>query len=109
MTIFTQDNIRRGRYLEEFQSPLSDYLGTSFEEGLYYNPIPSLNRLAELTAAEHGVPSFPGDLSRVETGGYVAGSGPDSPNVDAATARQRIKDEGLDLTVPDAGIRQRAL
>lgn len=103
VTIYTRDRVRRP-LLEEFTAPLGDALGASFEEWRQDSPGSSLARMLELRNAEVGEP--------VGIGGFEEGMGevrPTSPLVDAATARARIAEEGVDLTVPDAGIRREAL
>jgi hypothetical protein len=104
MTIFTQHRVRQS-LLEDFEAPLGDVLGAQAQEAWTYNPLPSVMRRRELSRAYRGAePNF----LDINPFGEEAPSTA-SPMVDASAARQRIKDEGLDLVVPDAGIRQRAL
>lgn len=79
---------RSARFQQEFESPLSDVLGATAEQAFSELPVPSMVRAAELTSAQH------------------------SPErIDAPTARQRVKDAGLEgrLTIGDTGIAQPAL
>lgn len=79
---------RSDRFQQELESPMEDVLGATAEQALTESPIFSIYRLNELAHAKA------------------------SPQrVDAATARQRIKDAGLDgrLKVTDDGIAEPAL
>jgi hypothetical protein len=79
---------RSDRFQQELESPMEDVLGATAEQAITESPIFSIYRLNELADAKA------------------------SPQrVDAATARQRIKDVGLDgrLTVTDEGIAEPAL
>lgn len=103
MTIFTRDRVRRS-FLEEFTAPLGDVLAERASEALTYSPTDSLRRMLELRNAERGEP--------VGIGGFDEGMGevrPTSPMVDAEAARARVEEEGVDLVVPQAGIRKEAL
>lgn len=106
MTIFTQPRIRQG-FLEEYVAPLGDALAETAEYSLFGlgGGISPIMRTRELARAERGVaPNFL-DINPFgeESPSTV------SPMVDATTARSRIQEEGVELTVPDNGIRQRAL
>lgn len=79
---------RTGKVLEEYGAPLGDVLAVSAEEALLYSPTSSLKRMIDLGIA--GEPS----LSR---------------RLDADSARQRVTETGLQLTIPDDGIQERAL
>jgi hypothetical protein len=79
---------RSERFQQELESPMEDVLGATAEQAITESPIFSIYRLNELSNAKA------------------------SPQrVDAITARQRIKDVGLDgrLTVTDDGIAEQAL
>lgn len=106
MTLYTGMPIQRGPfYLEDYQSSLGASIDATAEAASVTNPIESIMRMRELSRAERGVGN---DILDYNPFGAQP---PDtaSPMTDAGTARQRIKDEGLNLTVPDAGIRSRAL
>lgn len=103
MTLYTRARTRES-YLEEIEAPLLSALGVSAQEALLYSPVSSIGRFVELSNEMYGEP--------VGIGGFDEGFGErraTSPMVSAADARKRIADEGLDLAVPDAGIRQGAL
>ena len=104
MTIFTQTRVRAGT-LEEYQSPTGDVLGATAEESILFSPLSSIMRQRELARAERG--AEPNILDFPVFGQPRPSTA--SPMMDAETARQKIAEEGLDLTVPDTGIRQRAL
>lgn len=99
MPIFTDTPVRQS-FLDEYEAPLSSVLGArasqAFEQGLTY-----IQRSGDLVKAQEGAPIFPFAIP----GRYE----PDSPLVPATDARQRVKDEGLEIDVPDDGIRERAL
>ncbi len=79
---------RSERFQQELEAPMEDVLGATAEQAIRESPISSVRRLYELSDAQ------------------------DSPiRVDAASARQRIKDAGLEgrLTVEDSGIAESAL
>lgn len=79
---------RSDRFQQELESPMEDVLGATAEQALTESPAWSILNLSELSSAKA------------------------SPQrVDAVTARQRIKDVGLDgrLTVTDDGIAAPAL
>lgn len=106
MTIYTDTQRRKYRGLEDFEVSTSDAMGAAFKQALFENPTTALMRISEIESAERG-----------EITGYKPGSKggepifaePDSPLLSAEDARNRIAETGLDLTVPDTGIRERAL
>ena len=97
-------NLRRGAPLAEYPAPLSEVLRTQAEQTQLENPMSSLGRLRDLERAETGDML---DIGDVEAG--VAPTYASVRRVDATTARQRVKDEGLSLTIPDDGISEKAL
>jgi hypothetical protein len=100
----SRHRIRRDRRLDEFQAPLGQTLGVVAEETWARSPLSSIARSRELFEAEYGA----GGLGNLITTGDLW-SEPDSPMVSAEDARRRIGEEGVDLSVPDSGIRRRAL
>lgn len=100
----SRHRIRRDRRLDEFQAPLGQTLGVIAEETWTRSPLSSIVRSRELFEAEYGA----GGLGNLITTGELW-SEPDSPMVSAEDARRRIGEEGVDLSVPDSGIRRRAL
>jgi hypothetical protein len=104
MTIFTNLPHKRTTFLEEVPAPLSDTLSAASVEAWLRSPFDSSRRSMELGREMGGEP--------VDLGGefgFDNRSEPASPRLGAEAARARIKDEGLDLKVPDAGIPQGAL
>lgn len=100
MTIFTQTRVRQSA-LEEYKSPLADVLGATVDDAITYGPTSSLLRMDELGEAEQGRAQI--------VGRGVIRRPPATLMLDAETARKRVKDEALDLTIPDEGIRSGAL
>jgi hypothetical protein len=103
MPIYTDLRVRDS-LLEEYPAPLSDVLSEQFSPS-ENSPIEAIMRRRELARAYRGAEP---DILDFNLFGPQAPSTA-SPMLDAGTARQRIKDEGLDISVPDEGIRQRAL
>lgn len=105
MTLYTEGTrIRQTRYLEEFESTLADVLSATAEESLLFSPTSSLSRIRERQTEELGA-IIPGPRSF----GEPTRLPPATPMLDAESARKRIAEEKLDLTVPDEGIREGAL
>lgn len=100
----TRHRIRQNRVLHDFEAPLGQVLGAMAEETWARSPFSSGQRGRELFEAEHGRSGLGNFLTTGELW-----SDPDSPVVSAEDARRRIGEEGLDLYVPDSGIRERAL
>jgi hypothetical protein len=97
-------NRRYGIPLSEYPASLGDVLRTQAEETRYTNPLKSLSRLNEQSAARRGELLDPGDPmeGRLPVFGEVR-------RLDAATARERIQQERLPLTVPDDGVAEKLL
>jgi len=104
MPIFTKTRVRESS-LEEYTSPLSDVLGATKDEAIIFSPRSSVIRERELRRAEMGLE--PNILDRNLWGEQSPSTA--SPIMDAERARSRIQEHGLDITVPDDGIRERAL
>jgi hypothetical protein len=79
---------RSTRFQSETESSLEDTLGATAEQAFSELPSTSIYRFAKLASAQNG-----------------------TDRIDAETARQRVKDAGLEgrLTVPDTGIASGAL
>jgi hypothetical protein len=100
MTLFLPQ-VRTGPiFWSDVQAPMSDVLAAQAEEAWVRSPTPSIGRAIELRNAAQGVPLGVG----ADTGEIQLAE--PSPMVSAQDARARIKEEGLQLTVPDTGIRQ---
>lgn len=108
MTLFTDGLIiRRDRnLLDDVVTGQFDAAEAAWDQQIFENPITATMRIGELNRAEQG---------RVEMQAYPAygvperRAEPETPLLTAEQARARIKDEGLDLTVEDSGIRAGAL
>ena len=102
MPFFTEPRVRQS-YLEEVQAPLGQSVAAAFDQAAVFNPVASLTRNTELDEAMRGRPivQFPGML--------IGREPVDSPLMTAEAARARVDEEGLELTVPDDGIPERAL
>ena len=108
MTLFTDGLvIRRDRnLLDDVVTGQFDAAEAAFDQAIFENPTSAARRIGELNRAEQGdviSPAYPAygiPERRAE---------PETPLLTAEQARARIKEEGLDLTVDDAGIRAGAL
>ncbi len=108
MTIFTDGPIvRRSRnLLEEATTGQWDAAKAAAEEGWIRSPTSSSRRSAELHRQEQGEviqPGFPA------YGVPEVRRDPETPLLSAEEARQRVKDAGLPLTIPEEGIREGVL
>lgn len=108
MTLFTDGLIiRKDRnILDDVVTGQFDAAEAAFDQAMFDNPTNAVRRIGELTRAEQGrvvqqaYPAYGIPERRAE---------PETPLLTAEQARARIKEEGLDLTVDDAGIRAGAL
>ena len=108
MTLFTDGLIvRKDRnILDDVVTGQFDAAEAAFDQAMFENPTSAVRRIGELNRAEDG---------RVEMQAYPAygiqerRAEPETPLLTAEQARARIKEEGLDLTVEDSGIRAGAL
>ena len=87
MPIYTQAN-EATRYIEEMPLGTGEAVGASFLQTFQRNPVASLFVDAEQLYSD-----------------YVE----QSPVIDAETARKRVEQEGLKLTIPDDGIKENVL
>lgn len=108
MTLFTDGLIiRKDRnILDDVVTGQFDAAEAAFDQAMFENPTSAARRIGELNEAERGA---------VEMQAYPAygiperRAEPETPMLTAEQARARIKEEGLDLTVEDSGIRAGAL
>ena len=108
MTLFTDGLIiRKDRnILDDVVTSQFDAAEAAFDQAMFENPTSAARRIGELNEAERGT---------VEMQAYPAygiperRAEPETPLLTAEQARARIKEEGLDLTVEDSGIRAGAL
>lgn len=108
MALFTDGNIIDRNYnpLDDIVTGQFDAAEAAWDQQAFDNPVNALRRIGELTRAEQGrvvqqaYPAYGIPERRAE---------PETPLLTAEQARARIKEEGLDLTVDDTGIRAGAL
>ncbi|MGK9045822.1 hypothetical protein KXR63_00480 [Stutzerimonas chloritidismutans] len=108
MTLFTDGLIiRKDRnILDDVVTGQFDAAEAAFDQAMFENPTSAARRIGELNREEQGT---------VEMQAYPAygiperRAEPETPLLTAEQARARIKEEGLDLTVEDSGIRSGAL
>lgn len=110
MTLFTEGLIiRRDRnILDDVVTGQFDAAEAAFDQAMFENPTSAARRLSELDDAERGEVVRPAMTARGYTSPAVRAE-PETPLLTAEQARARIKEEGLDLTVEDSGIRAGAL
>lgn len=108
MTIYTDGAvIRRGQTLEEFQTPLGDYLGAKFDQALDFNP---LNLAADNRALSHAQDNVVGDYADPLTG-FALGElkVTPKPRITADEIRARSEEAGVKVDVPEGGLTSEAL
>lgn len=110
MTLFTEGLVvRRDRnLLDDVVTGQFDAAEAAWDQQAFENPVAAARRLAQLDEAEQGRVVRPAMTARGYTSPTVRAE-PETPLLTAEQARARIKEEGLDLTVDDAGIRAGAL
>jgi len=110
MTLFTEGLVvRRDRnLLDDVVTDQFDAAEAAWDQQAFENPVAAARRLAQLDEAEQGRVVRPAMTARGYTSPAVRAE-PETPLLTAEQARARIKEEGLDLTVDDAGIRAGAL
>ena len=110
MTLFTDGLIvRRDRnLLDDVVTGQLDAAQASFDQALFENPTTAARRISELADAEQGEVIRPAMTARGYTSPAVRAE-PESPMLPAEVARARVKEEGLDLSIDDGGIREGVL
>lgn len=108
MTIYAGDAPALDRRtLLDIPSDSGDVFGAAFDEAFSTNPSTSAFRLEELTQQQEGRAVVMGPES------YLAPNAgrlePETPLIGAEQARNQVSDAGLDIKIPDQGIRQGAL
>jgi hypothetical protein len=108
MTLFTDGLIiRKDRnILDDVVTGQFDAAEAAFDQAMFENPTNAVRRIGELNRAEQGAvisPAYPA------YGIQERRAEPETPLLTAEQARARIKEEGLELTVEDSGIRAGAL
>ncbi|WP_207877429.1 hypothetical protein [Pseudomonas sp. 32_A] len=108
MTIYAGDAPALDRRtLLDVPADSSDVFGAAFDEAFSTNPSTSAFRLEELNQQNQGRAVVMGPES------YLAPNAgrlePETPLIDAEQARSQVAGAGLDIKIPDQGIRQGAL
>lgn len=108
MTIFAGDAPALDRRtLLDIPAESGDVFGSAFDEAFSTNPSTSAFRLEELAQQQDGRAVVMGPESY-----FAPNSGrmePDTPLIAADQARNQVADAGLDIKIPEQGIRQGAL
>lgn len=101
--------VRQSQSLQEMQAPVGDVLAADLNETLASNPTSMLGRINELGAAQ--LPEGAFDNAPVGIYGDPSLEPMPSPNLDAGTARQRVKDAGLEglIEIPEKGLPELAV
>ncbi|WP_409287530.1 coiled-coil domain-containing protein [Pseudomonas guariconensis] len=108
MTIYAGDAPALDRRtLLDIPADSGDVFGAAFDEAFSTNPSTAAFRLEELAQQAEGRAVVMGPES------YLAPNAgrlePETPLIDAEQARNQVADAGLDIKIPDQGIRQGAL
>lgn len=101
--------VRQSQSLQEMQAPVGDVLAADLNETLASNPTSMLGRINELGAAQ--LPEGAFDNAPIGIYGDPSLEPMPSPNLDASTARQRVKDAGLEglIEIPEKGLPELAV
>lgn len=106
MTIFAGDApVLDRRTILDIPAGSGEVFDASFGSALTTNPSNSIMRSEELTQAQEGL-RLTGDTESILVPPH---NEPDTPMLDAQAARDRVAGMGLDIKIPDQGIRQGAL
>ncbi|WP_434569157.1 hypothetical protein [Pseudomonas sp. Z3-8] len=108
MTIFAGDApVLRRRTMLDIPADAGEVFGSGFDNDLSQTPSASLIRMEELAEQEQGRAMVMGPESYLAPDAGRAA--PDTPMLDAQVARERVAGMGLDIKIPDQGIREGAL
>lgn len=108
MTIFAGDApVLRRRTMLDIPADTGEVFDASFGSAFDTNPTTSLVRSEELNEQELGRAMVMGPESYLAPDSGRAA--PDTPMLDAQAARDRVAGMGLDIKIPDQGIREGAL
>lgn len=109
MLVLGDVRVRHSKSLQEMRAPVGDVLGADFNEALASNPTSMLGRINELGSAR--LPEGAFDNAPVGIFGDPSLEPMPSPNLDAPTARQRVKDAGLEglIEIPEKGLPELAV
>lgn len=108
MTIFAGDApVLRRRTMLDIPADAGEVFDAAFDSAFSTNPTTSLVRTEELAEQEQGRAMVMGPESYLAPDAGRAA--PDTPMLDAQVARERVAGMGLDIKIPDQGIREGAL
>lgn len=108
MTIFAGDApVLRRRTMLDIPAEAGEVFDAAFDSAFSTNPSTSLARTEELAEQEQGRAMVMGPESYLAPDAGRAA--PDTPMLDAQAARDRVAGMGLDIKIPDQGIREGAL
>jgi hypothetical protein len=108
MTIFAGDApVLRRRTMLDIPAEAGEVFDAAFDSAFSTNPSTSLARTEELAEQEQGRAMVMGPESYLAPDAGRAA--PDTPMLDAQVARDRVAGMGLDIKIPDQGIREGAL
>lgn len=106
MTIFAGDApVLRRRTMLDIPADAGEVWDASFDSAFSTNPSSSIIRTEQLGQAQDGL-RITGDTESILV---PPRNEPDTPLIDAQAARDRVSGMGLDIKIPDQGIRQGAL
>lgn len=108
MTIFAGDApVLRRRTMLDIPADAGEVFDAAFDSAFGTNPSTSLARTEELAEQEQGRSQVMGPESYLAPD--AGRSAPGTPMLDAQVARDRVAGMGLDIKIPDQGIREGAL
>ena len=93
------------RSMLDIPADSGEVFDASFGEAFSTNPTSALTRMQALEDEEIGAPQVGAGLGRLPSQRLA----PDTPMLDAKTARDQVEGMGLDIKIPEQGIRQGAL
>lgn len=110
MTLYLDGNIVDPDYdlLRDSVTGQFDAAEAAWDQQAFDNPVMAARRISELADAEQGEVIRPAMTARGYTSPAVRAE-PESPMLPAEVARARVKEEGLDLSIDDGGIREGVL
>lgn len=106
MTIYAGDApLLDRRTMLDIPADSGEVWDASFEGAFSTNPTSSVMRMRAIEEEEVGAPQVGAGLGRLPSQRLA----PDTPLLDAAAAREKVEGMGLDIKIPEQGIRQGAL
>lgn len=106
MTIYAGDApVLDRRTMLDIPADSGEVWDASFSGAYATNPTSSITRMQALEDEEVGAPQVGAGLGRLPSQRLA----PDTPLIDAQAARDKVSEMGLDIKIPEQGIRQGAL